>query len=78
MVLYGWFAKGTGDAYSDDVYMAVFVPDFGGKTWVEIDARLSDLAVSFDSWVVPRVFNTTSEIGKNSFVDGLLNTAQEL
>jgi hypothetical protein len=77
LILHGRFGNGTADVNNDGVEIAIFVPDYGGKTREQVGFEAFKLTRPFESWLVPRVFPTPI-IGNSSLVDEIMKTGQEI
>ena len=75
--LFGSYAKGTADELSD-VDVAFFIKDWGGKTRFEIGVELLRLTHNYTAYLKPLVFSSSEIARNNPFVNGILNTGQEI
>ena len=77
-VLYGSYAKGTANEYSD-VDICFFMESFGDQRRVDIVAKMLGLTQGYNTiYIEPRVFEA-SDIGSgNPFVNEVLATGKEI
>ena len=77
-ILYGSFAKGNYDEYSD-VDVAIFSENFNSKDFIEINSFLFSLARKYkEVCIEPMGFNYTDLFEDNPFVKEILNTGKEI
>ena len=77
-VLYGSYAKGAANEYSD-VDICFFLDSFGNKRRVDIVSKMLSLTQNYNTiYIEPRAFET-SDIGNgNPFVNEVLATGKEI
>ena len=75
--IFGSYAKGTADRLSD-VDVCFFIKDYNNKTRYDISMELFRLCEKNNSYIEPRVFES-SEINRNNlFVNEILRTGYEI
>ena len=77
-VLYGSYAKGTADEYSD-VDICFFLDGFGKQRSVDIVAKMLGLTRNYKTiYIEPQAFETSDIENGNPFVNEVLATGREI
>ena len=77
-ILYGSYAKGTQNEYSD-VDVAIFSDGFKGKNRIEINAFLFSLARKYKNICIePIGFDSSDLEEENPFIKEILDTGKEI